>query len=317
MSRDDQMTRLDILALGEPLAEFAAEEPGPVEEVFSFRRGWGGDTSNLLIAAARLGARCGYITRVGEDAFGESFLSLWSKEGIDTAGVVIDRNSFTGIYFVTMDVDGERDFVYYRRESAASRLLPQDVQLDYLSRGRVFHVSGITQAISKSAERTADHALELANDAGLIVSYDANIRPTLRPLPDLLEMFERSLPRIHILFLSEHDAELLYPDMGIESVLVRLLSCGPRLVALTRGQRGCVVMTQKGSMYDVPAYEVKPVDTTGAGDAWAAGFLVEWLSGASPEKAARFANAVGALASTGLGAVSGLPNREEVNRFLG
>lgn len=316
MSSGDPATAFDILAMGEPLAEFAAEEPGELGEVRSFQMGWGGDTSNLLIAAARLGARCGYISRVGQDGFGESFLSLWSKEGIDTSAVTVDPEGFTGIYFVTMDSQGEREFTYYRRESAASRLRPEDVEAGYLGRGRIFHVSGITQAISASARRATDHALALADRAGMIVSYDANIRPALRPVPDLLEVFERSLPFVDVLFLSEQDAQLLYPDLDVDAILSTTLTRGPEVVALTQGDKGCLVATEEGPVHDVPAHAIEPVDTTGAGDAWAGAFLVEWSNGASPEEAARFANVVGALASCGLGAVPALPRRRDVERYL-
>jgi 2-dehydro-3-deoxygluconokinase len=312
----DGNSSFDILAMGEPLAEFAAEQPGALGEVCSFRRGWGGDTSNLVIAAARLGARCGYISRVGEDEFGESFLSLWSREGIDTSAVTVDPEGFTGVYFVTIDSQGEREFTYYRRESAASRLRPDDVHADHLDRGRIFHVSGITHAISTSARRATDHALALADRSGMIVSYDANIRPALRPVPDLLDVFERSLPLVDVLFLSEQDAQLLYPDQDLDTILSTILTHGPEVVALTRGPRGCLVATQVGAFHDLPAHAVEPVDTTGAGDAWAGAFLVEWLNGASPEEAARFANVVAALASCGLGAVPALPRRQDVERYL-
>src|SRR5437762_3760207 len=166
---------LDIVSLGEPLVEFNrihADDP------HTYLQGFGGDTSNTAIAAARLGARAGYLTRVGDDTFGRLFLTLWEHEQVDTRGVTIDRAAPTGVYFVT---HGERghSFSYLRAGSAASRLTPEQLPLEHIRSARVLHVSGITQAISASACDTAFAAFSAARAAGVSVSYDTNLRLSL------------------------------------------------------------------------------------------------------------------------------------------
>ena len=110
----------DIVCLGEPLLEFNQQPDG------RYLPGHGGDTSNCAIAAARQGASVGYITRIGDDAFGASFLSLWRAEGVDTREVVRDPAAHTGIYFVTHDERGHA-FSYFRAGSAASLMQPGQV----------------------------------------------------------------------------------------------------------------------------------------------------------------------------------------------
>lgn len=312
------MTRgLDIVALGEPLIELTAEEPGHLKDVTRFCRGWGGDTSNVVVAAARLGARCGYLSCVGGDQFGEAFLELWRGEGVDTSEVYVDAECRTGVYFVSLRPDGEREFTYYRSGSAASRMHPGRLRAEYLRKARILHTSGISQAISDSCRDTVEAAIRLAREAGLTVSYDANARPQLRDSSWLRETFRSTVPLVDILFLSEQDAELLFPQQGIRETMESLADQGPRIVVLARGERGCLLAADGAPPGEVPGWEVEAVDTTGAGDAFAGAFLAEWIRGAEAEEAARLANAAAALSTTGRGAVTPLPRRKDVERLLG
>ncbi|MCU0564096.1 MAG: PfkB family carbohydrate kinase, partial [Desulfobacterales bacterium] len=113
----------DIVSLGEPMLEFNAPEEGALSEVPGFSVGWGGDTSNFAVAASRAGGTVGYLTRLGADEFGDSFVNLWRQEGIDTTHVARDPQAATGIYFISRK-GRQHHFTYYRRGSAASRMTP-------------------------------------------------------------------------------------------------------------------------------------------------------------------------------------------------
>lgn len=306
----------DIVALGEPMAEFAATERGRLSTVTGFRRGWGGDTSNFVVAAARLGASSGYITRLGGDEFGRAFLDLWRREGVDASQVVVEPDGFTAVYFIALDEQGRHSFTYYRAHSAASRLSPSDLNQDYLASARVVHTSGITQAISPSAREAAFEALRLARAQRVVTSYDANVRPRLMALEALRPTVLDSFALADVVFLSTEDAGYLFGDTAGEDVVGRILRLGARLVVLRQGPLGCLVGTAEGLRAAVPGWRVAAVDATGAGDAFNAAFLIRWLEGATPEQAARFANAVGALVTTGLGAVAPIPRRPEVEAFM-
>jgi 2-dehydro-3-deoxygluconokinase len=307
---------LDIVAFGEPLVEFTAEDRGPLGTIRLFRRGWGGDTSNAAVAAARLGVSVGYVTRLGSDEFGRSFLALWREEGVETSRVVIESEAFTGVYFVAFEEDGAHDFTYYRQGSAASQLRAGDLDPDYLAGAKILHTSGITLAISDSSRAAAQEALAAARARNVVISYDANIRPKLAPPATLRETFESTVTLADIVFVSDEDVRHLYGEVPLDRAVGGIVSRGPQLVVVKAGDQGCLVAYADGRRDTVPAFPVRPVDTTGAGDAFDAGFLVRWLEGGPPTDAAEFANAVAALTTSGLGAVAPLPTRSRVHRFL-
>lgn len=302
-----------VVALGEGLVELAAVA-GPLEEAREFRRGFGGDTSNFAVAAARLGAQVAYVTRVGDDAFGTALLRMWTEEGVDVSWVRVGAGEPTGIYFLAPDGAGQ--FTYYRTGSAASRLAPEDVPRSLLQSARLFHTSGITQAISPSARRAARAALEAAKEFGVAVSYDVNARPKLASAPELRGLVSETLPLTDLAFLSAEDARFLFGRQCEDAILDTLLEWGARVAVLKLGERGCRVASLGGERFTASGWPVESVDPTGAGDAFDAAFALEWLAGRSLSEAARFANAVGALSTTGLGATSALPTRGQVERFL-
>jgi len=137
---------MDVVSLGEPLYEFS-QIPG---ESGRYLQGFGGDTMNCAIAAARQGAKTGYITRLGDDEFGRQFLQLWRAEGLDISGVGIDPQAHTAVYFITHGPAGHV-FSYLRKGSAASRMRPADLPLELIRKAKFFHTSGISQAISDNA----------------------------------------------------------------------------------------------------------------------------------------------------------------------
>jgi 2-dehydro-3-deoxygluconokinase len=129
----------DIVCLGEPMLEFnQSKEDG------RYLPGHGGDTSNAAIAAARAGACVGYLTHLGADEFGDSFMRLWESEGVDTSRVRRDPCAHTGIYFVTHGPEGH-SFSYFRTGSAASGMGPQDIPEDYIASARVLETIGAAQ----------------------------------------------------------------------------------------------------------------------------------------------------------------------------
>ncbi|HXF44567.1 MAG TPA: sugar kinase, partial [Burkholderiaceae bacterium] len=171
------MSAIDIVAIGEPMIEFNQTRPGEA----NYLQGFGGDTSNMIIAAARLGARTAYVTRVGDDEFGRMFLALWEREGVDTRAVTVDAQAHTAVYFVTHGAQGHV-FSYLRAGSAASRLRPQDLPRDLLARARFVHASGISMAISASACDAVLAAFEAARAGGARIAFDSNLRLKLWPL---------------------------------------------------------------------------------------------------------------------------------------
>jgi 2-dehydro-3-deoxygluconokinase len=171
------MSAFDLVAIGEPMIEFNQTRPGEPH----YLQGFGGDTSNMIVAAARSGARAAYISRLGDDAFGRMFRELWAAEGVDARGVATDPAAPTGVYFVKHGPQGH-EFSYLRAGSAASRLAPASLPLEVIRAARCVHASGISMAISTNAADAVLAAFETARGAGAKVSFDPNLRLRLWPL---------------------------------------------------------------------------------------------------------------------------------------
>ncbi|HEY2818702.1 MAG TPA: sugar kinase [Casimicrobiaceae bacterium] len=301
----------EIVALGEPLIEFNQTRG---DDLHAFLQGFGGDTSNMAIAAARLGGRAGYITRIGDDAFGRMFLSLWNDERVETRGVAVDRAAPTGVYFVT---HGERGhtFSYLRVGSAASRLAPTELPLDVIRNARVLHVSGISQAISASACDAVFAAMIVARDAGARVSYDTNLRLSLWPLARARATIVASLAHCDWCLPSQDDARELFESDDKDVLIARCHAAGAPVVVLKCGRQGCAV--SNGTRTEtLRGHEVADVDATGAGDCFDGAYATRIVAGDDPFTAARYANAAAALATTGFGAVAPLPRDADVRALL-
>jgi 2-dehydro-3-deoxygluconokinase len=304
--------RHDIVALGEPMVEFNQTRAGEKDR---YLFGFGGDTSNMAIAAARLGARVAYITRVGDDAFGRRLLELWRSEGVETCGVSVDGDAPTGVYFVSHGVGGH-EFSYLRAGSAASRMRPVDLPLELIRGARVLHASAISQAISASACDAVFAAIDAARNAGAKISYDTNLRLKLWPLPRARAIVKASLALADWALPSMDDAKILFEREDIDSVIDACHEAGAPAVVLRCGAEGCVVSDGR-RRERIHAHRVDVLDATGAGDCFDGAFAVRILAGDDPVSAARYANAAAALATTGYGAVGPLPRHAQVEALLG
>lgn len=303
----------DILCLGEPMLEFNQQPAGPDGRAL-YLEGHGGDTSNAAVAAARQGASVGYVSAVGEDGPGESFLRMWAAEGVDAATVRRDPDAPTAVYFVTHDARGHH-FAFYRAGSAASRYAPRDVPVDAIRAAKVLHLSGISQAIGASACDAGFRAMEVARAAGVRVSYDTNLRLRLWPARRAAAVIHEAIRLADVALPSLDDATALTGLEDADAVADFYLRLCP-LVLLKLGAEGCLVASRDGTRRRLPAHRVAAVDATGAGDTFAGAFLARTVAGDGPLDAARYANAAAALSTTGYGAVAPIPRREAVLAFL-
>jgi 2-dehydro-3-deoxygluconokinase len=297
-----------IVSIGEAMVEF-----NQVEER-RFLQGFGGDTSNMAIAAARSGARAAYVTHVGGDEFGRLLLALWRAEGVETSGVLVDPEAPTAAYFVTHSEKGHA-FSYLRAGSAASRMRPEDLPRSLLAQARYVHASGISLAISDSAADTVLAAFEAARADGARISFDANVRPRLWPLARARALISAAAGMADCFFLSLEDAQALSGLDAAEPILDWAFGLGARSVFLKLGAQGAMVSDRQRTER-VPGIPVKAVDATGAGDCFCGAALARLLAGDTPWEAARYANAAAALATTGFGAVDPLPRPDKVQGLL-
>ncbi|WP_017922894.1 sugar kinase, partial [Burkholderia glumae] len=288
-----QPARPEILAFGEAMVEFNQSQPGSPQ----YLQGFGGDTSNFCIAAARQGARTGFVSAVGGDHFGRLLLDLWRREQVDTATVRVDAAAPTGVYFVSHGEHGHA-FDYLRAGSAASRYAPGDLPLEALAAARVLHLSGISFAISASACDAAFAAIDQARAHGVQVSFDTNLRLKLWPLARARAVMLEALRRTDICLPSWDDVTVLTGLDERDAIVDALLDCGPRVVALKLGRDGAYVATRDARRL-VPAFVVEALDATGAGDCFGGAFIARLVAGDDAFVAARYANAAAALSTRG------------------
>ena len=299
---------IDILSIGEPLYELSQGPDG------RFTPGFGGDSSNAAIAAARLGSRAAYVTRIGADLFGDAFLELWRREGVSAEHVGKDAEAPTGVYFITHGPQGH-SFTYQRKGSAASRMTPIDMPETAIRSARFLHASGVSLAISDTAEAAVRHAFAIAREAGVALSLDTNFRARLWPAARARTVIDALAGMAHILKTSMDDALKLTEARSPPAVADHYRRLGAEAVIVTLANEGIYALTLDGE-YRIGAHRVEAIDATGAGDAFTGALIAERVRGESWEAALRFANAAAALSTTGYGAVAPLPRRAEVEALI-
>lgn len=305
-----------VMCFGEPLVGFFTKEDSK-EELPSFKMAIGGDTSNVALGVTKLGHPASYTTRFGNDFFAKKIKELWEKENIDTSYVFDDLNHQTGIYFATYDSHGDHQFIYKRKDSAAANFSVEDAERVSLEGLKVFHLSGISQAISKSCLEASFFFMKNCKQSNILVSYDLNYRPQLWS-----KEYFTSIALYTIKYLADlvsmnlAEAEVLGFRGNPKEIVREIMILGPKIVALKLGEDGCVIGSSEGVQYGRPFEVNTVVETTGAGDSVTAAVIVGILEKMKLEQMATFANAVGAIVCASIGSTSGQPTREEVDNFL-
>lgn len=302
---------MDILAYGEPMVEFNQTGQG---EGRLYLQGFGGDSSNFAIAAARQGARVGYWSALGDDANGRALRALWDAEGVDHSLVRSDAAAFTAIYFVT---HGERghEFHFYRSGSAASRVAPADVPQARIAAAKVFHLSGISLAISNSACDAGYAAIDAARAAGTRVSFDTNLRLKLWSLDRARAVMSDVLRRCDIALPSWDDITAITGLTEPEDIVDHCLRGGAQVVALKLGAEGALVASES-ERHRIAPFPCQPVDATGAGDTFGGAFVARLVAGDGLRAAGHYAAAAAALSTQGYGAVAPIPRADAVRAAL-
>lgn len=310
-ARPHRVAGPDILAFGEPMVEFNQTGDGDGRR---YLQGFGGDSSNFAIAAARQGARAGYWSALGDDANGRLLRALWDAEGVDHADVGTDAAAFTAIYFVT---HGERghEFHFYRAGSAASRVTPAAVPHARVAAAKVFHLSGISLAISASACDAAHAAIDTARAAGVQVSFDTNLRLKLWSIHRARALMTDVMKRCDICLPSLDDVVAITGLSEPQAIVDHCLALGARTVALKLGAAGAIVASAS-ERHRIAPFPCTPVDATGAGDTFGGAFVARLVAGDGLLAAGRYAAAAAALSTQGFGAVAPIPHAAAVRAAL-
>jgi sugar/nucleoside kinase (ribokinase family) len=310
---------VEVFSLGEILVDIIPVEPGSYVDGKLFEIHFGGAPANVAIGIARLGHRAGFIGAVGNDPFGEMLRSFLEMEGVDTKGVVV-KKARTTLAFVILQKGGERDFFFYRlpwTETADTMLKPEDIDLSLVSKAKVLHISGVATAFPPLSEAVYI-AMRHAFDNRLHVSFDPNYRGDIWGSGRrALEAMDRFLKVTTLLTMGLDEVVNMFGSEDYRAVAENVMEMYRNIqyVAIRLGKRGAYVKSREKEVY-VPAFEINAVDTTGAGDAWTAAFIVFYfLEKKDLETAVRLSNAFAALKCLRRGAVTGIPRRRELEEF--
>jgi sugar/nucleoside kinase (ribokinase family) len=348
MDNIDMNYNLDLVSLGEILIDFTPAGRSPAGDAL-FQRNLGGSAVNLACAFANLGGRCAFIGKAGDDSFGHFCADVLRARGVDMSGFMLDKSRGTTLAFVHLSDSGDRSFSFYRRGSADISLEAGEVDERIIFSARAFHFGGVS--LTDEPARTATlHAARLAKSAGLIVSFDPNLRLNLWQSPqEAKEVLLEAFPLADIVKLSEEEAEFLFgcsygtreggdvreggdarevgdvrEGGGALGEIARRF--GTPLAIMTLAARGAVALVGGAIECASPAYGVDVVDTTGAGDCFLSGALHYVLKlGKAPGSLSRgeaarmlaFANAAGSLVCTKMGAIAAQPTLEEIESLFG
>ncbi|MGL4256966.1 MAG: sugar kinase [Microbacterium sp.] len=301
-----------VLTLGESMGLLRGDGVGGWEHLGSGRVDTGGAESNTAIGLSRLGTPVTWLGRVGDDALGRRVAGDLRSEGVHVVAVV-DPEAPTGLMLKSAPRAGSTVVDYYRRGSAGSRLAPGDLErVDFAGSG-ILHVTGVTLALSDSARATVHEAVARARAAGALVSFAVNHRSKLWPGDEARHEYERVIAAADIVFASDDEARMLRSGADAGALAAALAETGPAEVVVTLGADGAVASID-GAIHRVAAEPITPVDTVGAGDAFAAGYLAERLAGEGAHRRLRTAALAGAFACLHPGDWQGAPRRAELDR---
>jgi 2-dehydro-3-deoxygluconokinase len=298
-----------LVTAGETMGLIVQGAPGSLRNGEPMTFGMGGSESNVAIGVRRLGREATWIGRVGADPPGELILRELRAEQVQARAVT--DPSPTGLMVRWRPSGAHGRVTYYRRHSAGSHLSPGDIPADVVRGAAVLHVTGITLALGPGPADAIAHAVDVARDAGVTVSFDLNYRSALWSPEEAAPVLEGAVRRADVVFAGELEAEIVTHTADPLQAALALEALGPAQVIIKRGAQGCLARIDAATI-EQPAPVVSAVDTVGAGDACVAGYLAELMGGAAPAVRLRTAVAAGAFAVTVSGDWEGMPDRRSL-----
>ncbi len=312
----------DIMSIGEMLVDFTAvtDKDGNIY----YKQNAGGAPANVAVMASKLGVSSGFIGKLGRDMFGRFLLDTLESNGVNTSGVVLDGDFSTTLAFVKNTDDGERKFVFYRKNSADLNLNFSEVNIKLIDSCKLLHFGALTLTAEPSKSAVIN-TVEYAKQNGKIISYDPNWREKLWESRETAVKAMRSVLRyVDVIKVSELELQIITDCANLLPAIAKLLNEGVRVVCITQGAKGCIIATRHG-IERLPTFKVETVDTLGAGDSFFGAFLSRLVqSGKSMDELemddlrdfATYANACGALSSAKVGAIPAMPSHEEIAELM-
>jgi fructokinase len=312
----------EIVALGEMLVDFTETiaDNGDI----MYKQNPGGAPANVAVMASKLNAPSAFIGKLGKDMFGSYLKETLKAEKVGTEGLVMDKAFSTTLAFVRTKENGEREFVFYRKNGADLNLNYHEINLKLIDNCKILHFGALMLSAEPSKSAVVN-AVEYAKQKGKIISYDPNWREHFwKSKSEAVQAMRSVLRYVDIIKVSELELQIITESGNLIPAIAKLLNYGIKIVLITQGAKGCITATKSG-IERLPTYKVETVDTLGAGDSFLGAFLAKLSSFKKPFDAlempdlknfAIFANACGALSSAKVGAIPSMPTEGEIQNLL-
>lgn len=292
----EQKEQLEVITFGETMGlimpSFGQQD---FVHALQFQKSFGGAESNVAIGLARLGHQVGWFSRLGEDPFGKVIFKQLRGEGVDVSRVSWSTEQPTGL-MLRENRMGKLSVYYYRKNSAASMLDADDLDLGYIEKARILHVTGITAALSTECREALYAAVAHARKHGVKVSFDPNLRLKLWPLDEARQVLLDLAEQADYFLPGWDECQLLFDTKDEGEIMERLQQLSENRVVVVKSKNRETVVVETGRCTSVPFASVaQVVDTVGAGDAFCAGFLSGILQDKSPVEAAELGSRTGAM----------------------
>jgi len=315
---------LDYICIGEVLIDFIAKETTDLVNANTFGKYPGGAAGNIAVGLSKMGLKAGVISKLGKDPFGDFLIDTLTAQGVDTSQIYRDDSRKTGLAFVALNDSGVPDFTFYRDNCASSSLQIDEINADYILSAKGIYFSSMS--LVNEPLRSANYAaVNIARAHDRLVSFDPNVRISLWHSEDeAREEILNMLNYVNILKINTDELFFLWGAGDHKDLCRGILNDYPniRLLALTLGEKGCLLINQRQSHAHIKAFNVPVVDTTGAGDAFFSALISRLLKSGAPADAeslqhlGRFANAASALTIASPGVIPAIPGEVEINAFL-
>lgn len=314
----------DVIALGELLIDFTENgvsgQGNPM-----FEANPGGAPCNVLAMLNNLDKKTSFLGVVGKDQFGTSLRNTLNELGIDTSHLYENQEVHTTLAFVHTFEDGDRDFAFYRNPGADMMLSEEQIDEAYIKSAKVLHF-GTLSMTHEGVRKATKKAIAVAKEAGLLVSFDPNLRPPLWSSMELAkEQIAWGLSQCDLLKISEEELEFMTGTKDVKEGAHILLKEYPnlKLMNVTMGKEGSIAFHEGKEVFHAPYLQENTIETTGAGDTFGAcalNYVLEnGISGLSEEQLYQmlsFANGASSLITTKKGALRVMPKKEEVQTFI-
>ncbi len=312
------MKATEFVLAGEAMALFIAREEKPLEEVTQWESAIAGAELNVAIGLSRLGHRASYLTALGDDVFGRMIRAFLKKNNISDALAFTNPDRQTGFMLKGKVSRGDPPIQYFRKGSAASALGVEETASCLDGReGGFLHMTGIFPALSESALAASEALMRAAREKGMTVTFDPNLRPQLwKDQRTMAETLNRLAGYADVFLPGVKEGKILCGEETPEGIAGYYLARGVKTVVVKTGAKGAYAAT-KDERVEEPTFRAeKIVDTVGAGDGFAAGVISAMAEGLPLRECVRRGNAIGTLQIMSVGDNTGLPDREQLERFM-